>query len=72
MLPRIFLKPTTDPSVKDPKTMARMPQEGAWYPQNSYWVRRIKGGDVIAILNPPKDPKPPKAKAEVEAKKGSK
>lgn len=48
-----FLKPT-DPDVKvrDPVTKEHLPESGQEKPRNSYWLRRIKDGDVMEARPP--------------------
>jgi len=43
---RIFLKPLKA-VIRDPKTRAILPAEGAWKKKSSYWARRLRDGDVV-------------------------
>ena len=47
-----FLIPTGG-LVRDPQTMAVLPETGAWMPMNSYWKRRLMFGEV-RVADPPK------------------
>ncbi|MBI9079191.1 MAG: DUF2635 domain-containing protein [Pseudodesulfovibrio sp.] len=42
----MFVKPKKDLKVRDPQTGRHLPSEGAGVEQTSYWLRRIKAGDV--------------------------
>ncbi len=33
--------------VRDPRSRAKLPHEGAKVPDSSYWLRRLKCGDVV-------------------------
>lgn len=44
---KIFLKPAEGRQVRDPATKEPLPAEGDFKPRNSYWLRRIKDGDVV-------------------------
>ena len=44
---KVFLKPKEGLRVKDPKTMQPLPPEGKRVKLDTYWLRRLKAGDVI-------------------------
>lgn len=45
---RIFLIPLTPETViRDPRTKVRLPPEGMWVGNSSYWRRRVSSGDAI-------------------------
>lgn len=35
--------------VRDPETMKQLPDDGAEVPVNSYWIRRLRDGDVVEV-----------------------
>lgn len=35
--------------IRDPETMRLLPEEGAEVPENNFWIRRLRGGDVVRI-----------------------
>ena len=49
MRERIFLVPRTGIIVRDPATNQCLPPEGMEIERSSYWIRRIKDGDVSII-----------------------
>jgi hypothetical protein len=45
----LFLKPAKDGLlVRDPDTGKALAAEGEYKPRSTYWIRRLKTGDVIA------------------------
>ena len=44
---KIFVKPAEGLIIRDPKTYAILPVDGAFVEGNVYWHRRIADGDVI-------------------------
>lgn len=54
---KIFVRPKDGVKVRDPITMAHIPELGASVERTSYWLRRIKDGDV-SIVPPVPPPKP--------------
>jgi len=44
---RIFVKPKAGRLVRDPRSGLPLPAEGREAPQNSFWIRRLEGGDVV-------------------------
>ncbi|OPY15612.1 MAG: hypothetical protein A4E66_00016 [Syntrophus sp. PtaB.Bin001] len=52
---QMFLKPAKDGLlVRDPDTGKALAAEGEYKPRSTYWIRRLKTGDVIAAT-PSKD-----------------
>jgi len=51
-MPRFFIKPKEGYRVKDPVTKTPLPVDGKEVSINSYWLRRIKSGDVIKVDKP--------------------
>jgi hypothetical protein len=43
---RLFVKPKNGMIIRDPKTQLPLPEGGKEVPDNSFWTRRIQGGDV--------------------------
>jgi hypothetical protein len=43
----LFVKPQPGMIVRDPRTKLPLPESGKEVPSNSYWIRRLKGGDVV-------------------------
>lgn len=43
----IFVRPAPGMRVRDPESMAVLPEAGASKPRNSYWERRVLFGDCI-------------------------
>lgn len=43
----ITVKPAPGLVVRDPATRQALPAEGAEVPRNTYWMRRLRDGDVI-------------------------
>lgn len=48
---KIKVKPAVGVKVRDPLTMQHLPDEGKEVVASTYWVRRIKCGDVIDVTN---------------------
>jgi hypothetical protein len=40
--------------IRDPETNRLLPPEGAEVPENGFWMRRLRDGDVVADKPPPK------------------
>lgn len=49
MQDKIFIKPADGRQVRDPVTKEPLYAEGDSKPRNSYWLRRIKDGDVVIV-----------------------
>ncbi len=45
------VKPGQHP-VRDPHTKRYLPAEGAEVPESTFWIRRLRAGDVVAIAEP--------------------
>lgn len=45
----VFVKPAKGCKVRDPNTMAFLPDEGEEKPRSTYWLRRIRMGDVDVV-----------------------
>lgn len=43
-----------DPSavIRDPHTKQRLPAEGGDVPENTFWLRRLRAGEVVRIDAP--------------------
>lgn len=67
---RIFLKPLKA-VIRDPKTSAILPADGAWKKKGSYWARRLRDGDVVEA-KPVHQPKQAKAATPAKAAKPAK
>lgn len=63
---KIFVKPGEFGSVRDPITMRMLKDEGEFKPRNSYWMRRVKQGDVVLTNEVRTSPKESKPKTEVK------
>lgn len=48
------LKPAPGLIVRDPRTAQPLPAEGGTVPDNGYWRRRLRDGDVLPITVPAK------------------
>lgn len=44
----VFVKPAAGRQVRDPATKKHIPAEGIKVPRSSYWLRRLRDGDVLA------------------------
>ncbi|HCM7542617.1 MULTISPECIES: DUF2635 domain-containing protein [Klebsiella pneumoniae complex] len=45
----MFVKPKDGLSVRCPVRGEALPKEGAYVPDNTFWRRRLKDGDVIPV-----------------------
>lgn len=52
----LFLKPTEQRLVRDPVSGAPLRADGEIKPRNSYWLRRLKDGDVVETTATAKKP----------------
>ena len=51
--------PAPGRSVRDPKNMQLLPDEGREVPDgDAFWTRRLRDGDVTVAEAPPPDPPP--------------
>lgn len=50
---RLFVKPV-DPTavIRDPRTKRALPAGGGPVPNDSFWQRRLRDGDVVRIADP--------------------
>lgn len=55
MITKLHIRPAQGLKIRDPKTQALIPEEGLIVEQNSYWVRRLKSGDVIIVKDAEKE-----------------
>ena len=46
------IKPADGRNVRDPITKQHIPAEGAEVPPSTYWLRRIRSGDVVPATDP--------------------
>lgn len=46
------VKPKTGLAVYDPETSQALPPEGATVPDNAFWRRKVRAGDVVLIDEP--------------------
>lgn len=69
-----FIKPAKPGLiVRDPATGTPLPEEGAEKELTSYWLRRKRDGDVVAVNKPKKQPAKKSAKtadADLSTKTG--
>lgn len=50
---RMFVKPKPGLKVREPNPpYAHIPEEGKEVPADSYWMRRVRDGDVIQVEPP--------------------
>lgn len=57
----MHVKPAPGLSIRDPDLMDLLPEEGREVPDSTYWIRRLRDGDVVSV----------QAKASAEQKKTS-
>ena len=57
---KVFLAPAPGMKVRDPETMALLPQDGKLLPLSSHWVRQLENGSVVRVDEKKSDaaPKP--------------
>lgn len=58
----MIVKPKPGLIVRDPDTRQELPPEGRDVPSSTWWMRRLKSGDVVLVLPPP-PPAPEPAKS---------
>lgn len=49
----MFVKPKEGLQVRDPVTLQVLPYEGCEVQPSSFWVRRLKSGDVVEVPHHP-------------------
>lgn len=52
-----MIKPAPGVTVRDPQTAQPLAAEGENKPRSSYWLRRLKDGDVVEVKAPKKEAK---------------
>ena len=57
----MFIKPKTGLMIRDPEMEDFLPSAGREVSKNSYWIRRLRDGDVL-------ESKPVKVKQDKESK----
>lgn len=45
----MFVRPAPGLKVRDPVSYLHIPEGGKEVPESSYWVRRLRSGDVVQI-----------------------
>lgn len=45
----LHLKPVSGLTVRDPETLQPLAEKGERKPRNTYWLRRLKDGDVTEV-----------------------
>lgn len=66
---RIFVKPKKGMLVRDPISKQMLPENGKAVTKSTYWLRRIKDGDVVLTTKGGVEKAPEKSK---ETKEGVK
>lgn len=62
----VFIKPALDGAVvPDPLTHAHLAATGEWKPHSTYWICRIRDGDVVVCEPPQENPHPEEARSAV-------
>lgn len=47
------VKPTVEGAViRDPVTLQPLPAEGGDVPENSFWLRRLRAGEIVRVEEP--------------------
>lgn len=49
---RLFVRPAEGLRVRDPQSKLHIPTTGRWVPRDSFWLRRLRSGDVV-VTDPP-------------------
>ena len=52
MIRKFFIKPAPGRKVRDPQSGEHLSEAGEEKPRTSYWLRRIKDGDVQEAAKP--------------------
>lgn len=47
MSEKLFIKPKAGLTVRDPETRVPLPLEGTEVAASTYWLRRLRDGDVV-------------------------
>ena len=59
------VKPAPQRMVRDPLNRQLLPEEGREVPDNQFWRRRLRDGDVVPVTDGrPPTPAPPQRRAE--------
>lgn len=45
----MFVKPAPGRAVRDPRTYELLPEDGRNVPDDSFWLRRLRDGDVEQV-----------------------
>lgn len=45
----MFVKPAHGVKVRDPDSRLHLPEEGREVPESSFWIRRLRAGDVVQV-----------------------
>ncbi len=45
----MFVKPKPGIKVRDPISTEHLPESGKEVPASSYWIRRLRSGDVLEV-----------------------
>jgi hypothetical protein len=45
----VFVKPAKGLRVRDPISKLHLPEEGKEVPESTFWIRRLKSGDVVQV-----------------------
>lgn len=62
-----FVKPAEGRNVRDPVTRKHIPAEGVEVPNDPFWRRRLRDGDVVEAPRPAERAQPkPRGKSEAK------
>lgn len=50
----LYLKPAPGVTVRDPETLQPLAEKGERKPRTTYWLRRLKDGDVTEVQSGPR------------------
>lgn len=53
----MFVKPITGRQVPDPDRGGYLPEKGRKVQPTTYWIRRLRDGDVVEVIAKPKPTK---------------
>jgi hypothetical protein len=45
----VFVKPAKGLRVRDPISKLHLPEDGKEVPESTFWIRRLKSGDVVQV-----------------------